>query len=232
MGNNLRLTTCSRSFLIDGNLYDYTDDNTYSFEFGKSYALIGDFGQGGNSLSGLLTNKYEIVNEKIEIGNIKDNLYPRKKGWCVGQSSYSRITGHEKSIKGLLKELDDSPFFSELVDFFEINPREMPNYISEMPHEKWRVSIAIGLLKNREVFGFPYMNSRYLYDVLYSSGNVLSIKKITEHGGIVIIPTNDTKLISPIVDHVLTINNSRFESLYIYAKAQMERIAESRGRFF
>ena len=223
MGNNIRLITYSRSFLI-GDMYDYTDENTYSFEFGKSYALIGDFGKGGNSISGLLTNKYKIMNESIEINNAKDNLYPQKAGWCIGQSSFSKITGHEISLNRLLKESENSPLFSELVDFFRINPREMPHYISEMAHEKWRVSIAIGLLKNKKVFGFSFMNSRFLYDVLYSSGNALSIKKITEYGGIVIIPTNDKELITPIVDNVITLNNSRFESLFSYVKDQMERM--------
>ena len=224
MGNNIRIKTCKRSFLINNDMYDYTDENNYCFESGKSYALIGDFGHGGDSISGLLTNRVNIVNEVIEVDSTLDRSYPQREGWRVGQTCYSKITGREIDLKLLLRESESLKCYSDVVDFFEINPNNLPRRISEMPHEKWRVSIAIGLLKRKQLFGFPFMNSRFLFDVLYSSGNALSIKKITEYGGIVIIPTNDIELITPIVDEVVFINNGRFNNLESYAIEQMKRM--------
>ena len=110
------------------------------------------------------------------------------------------------------------------MSYFDINVNSLSDKISGMPHEKWRVSTAVGLLMNKTVFGLPYMNSRFLYDVFYSSGNLLSIDKITETGGIVIIPTNDMTLVSPIVDEIIILENSQFKGLDSCAEKQLERL--------
>ena len=224
MGDCIRLTTSNRSILIDEKMFDFSEKKEYVFEFGKAYALIGDFGFGGHLISSLMTNECNVIDERILVNSREDRDYFKNNGWRIGQSVYTKILKRERKIHDILIALKKNEKYDEIIRYFEIDDSLLPETISSMPHEKWRVSTAVGLLMNRTVFGLPYMNSRFLYDVFYSSGNLLSIEKIKEFGGLVIIPTNDKDLVSPIVDETVILDNSQFDGIKQYAKKQLERL--------
>ena len=224
MEYDIRLITQERSIVLGENIYDFTAEGHYDFCFGKSYALLGDFGKGGYLVSGLLSDKVPIMKERIIVNGNDDSLFAKKYGWMIGQSYYSNLRSKEMTVSKILNRFKNNKNYSEIIEYFEIEENRLPNLISQMPHEKWRVSSAIGLLAGKRLFCFPYMNSRLLYDVIYSSGNLLTVKKITNMGGIVIIPTNDVSLISCVVDKTVCINNSRFDDLCSLAEAQSKRL--------
>lgn len=224
MEYDIRLITQDRSIMLEDNMYDFTDENSYGFCYGKCYSLLGEFGQGGYLISRLLSNKIPIMNEKIISNGNYDSMFAKKYGWMVGQSYISKVGKREMTISQILNQFKNSRNYQEIIEYFEIDKNQMSNYLSQMPHEKWRVSAAIGLLAGKRLFCFPYLNSRLIYDVIYSSGNLLTIKKITTMGGIVIIPTNDNSILSGVVDETINVKNSRFNDLCLLAKKQEKRL--------
>ncbi len=224
MGTYIRIKTNNRNFIINEDMFDYTDEREFKFLFGKSYALVGEFGCGGYSISNILTNRSPIINEEIWIDSKKEQSYPLYNGWLVGQTCYSKCLKKELGLKEILRKHEHSDRYNAIIEYFDVNLDTLHRYVSKMPHEKWRISIAVGLLMEKTIFGFPYMNSRFLYDVLFESGNARSIKKITDYGGIVIIPTSNRELVSPLVDEVIELNNKRFHSLNSFAENHMNRL--------
>ncbi len=244
MSSSFRLiTTNKQSVCIDNSMYDYLDNTDLTFEFGKSYALLGDFGMGGHLISLILsgsrdTTDYYPVGSFIEAHALRNSLVPdtrilvdgvenndfvKDRGWLVGRSLYSKITGQERTLSSILNQYKNKDMYSDIISYFDIS-EGMSKYVSRMPHEKWRVSSAIGLLTDRKVFCYPYMNSRFLLDTFYFSSNALCVNKIKEYGGTVIIPTNDLELASPLVDHVVKIDNRDFLNLETYANEQRGRM--------
>lgn len=244
MSSSIRLITINKQAVcIDNSMYDYLDQTDLTFEFGKSYALLGDFGMGGHTISMILsgsrneTESYPVGNiiaahalrnsipadTRILVDGVEDNDFARNKGWLVGRSLYSKITGKERSLSSILDEYKSKDTYSDVLSYFDISAG-MIKYISQMPHEKWRVSSAVGLLSDKKIFCYPYMNSRSLLDTFYFSSNALCVKKINEMGGTVIIPTNDLKLVSPLVDEVIEIDNHSFSNLDMYADEQRKRM--------
>ena len=241
------MTAKEKTMCIENSMYDYLDKIDVTFEFGKSYAFVGDFGTGGYGISRILSGNVEISNFRnnyygltdlfassllrksmqadysVLVDGIESVDYLSENGWFVGQSLFSRITGREKKISSILNDLKENPFYSDIVDYFDVSKGMGPR-VSDLIHEKWRVSTAIGLLLEKQLFCYPYMNSRFLYDVFYSSGNALSVKKCTELGRIVIIPTNDIELVSPIVDEVIVLQNRKFENLEQYITEHIKRL--------
>ena len=209
-----RIIHCKNPFGEEYN--DYLYKNDYIFEVGKTYGVICEHGEGGESLSLLLSSEKELVSEEILIDNGCLSSV-EEIGWYVGKSIYSNsilnkeIT-QKKSIEMAIHKYRRYDNISDIINDFHLSDNKLDySFSNNTEWERWRTSFALGYASNKKIFCFPWMNSLQFYDCMYNSSVYRFFDKIKEEKGIVILPTSKKKNVVGLVDDIIVINNPRFD---------------------
>ena len=82
---------------------DYTGDNVFTFERGKIYGVICEYGGGGEAISLLLTNEIPREEEKVYFDDVEvDAGTVQRAGWYMGKPLYSgKLIKREINMKVL-----------------------------------------------------------------------------------------------------------------------------------
>ena len=122
-----RIIHCKNPFGEEYN--DYLYKNDYIFEVGKTYGVICEHGEGGESLSLLLSSEKELVSEEILIDNGCLSSV-EEIGWYVGKSIYSNsilnkeIT-QKKSIEMAIHKYRRYDNISDIINDFHLSDNKL-----------------------------------------------------------------------------------------------------------
>lgn len=196
--------------------HDYISANDYSFNAGKIYGIICEQGAGGEGISQILTNKVSNVNTQIYIDGMETNNISDL-AWYVGKTvKYGRIVNKELSIKKALelavKKYNRYKDIETIIEEFHLSRHRINYGLSNIDvWEKWRASIAIGYAVQKQIFCFPWMDSLYFFDCMFNSSVFRFFKRITQDGGIIILPTSREENVKQLADEIVKIQCPRFK---------------------
>ncbi|MBQ8194784.1 MAG: hypothetical protein IJZ47_05395 [Oscillospiraceae bacterium] len=220
-------TSACKSIIAD---YDIKLNDTWyysdqSFESGKIYGLVSEYGQGGMYLSHLLGGKVDFQNVKIycndhllsqdELNNAAWDLEPYG-------TSYGNKTVRRSIEKALLHNSCEETF-QTIADRFLLTPERYDRKFKWLSGERWRASAAFGYAQNKKVFYAPYNPSNFYYQMC-QSGLLKALRELTDHGAVVILPTGSDEFIKHIADEVIFLNRKYdMESLRLFYSQQYNR---------
>lgn len=227
---NVKLHTYERAlntkFRNEDKWWEYIKDKKYEFSGGKIYGLLSEIGEGGNAISYILSGREKIKCEKLFISNndIQKEYVENKRcqeGWLVGEGIGKHGAFNEKTIvnqiKTALKVSKSKYTASEIIDLFELSYDRINNKFSHMSWEGWRASVAIGFAMDKYVYCFPWKEKAYLKNIVLNTGFSFYINILKAEEKIVLIPSNDRKLLELFCDEVIEVKNHT-EDEYKYIK--------------
>lgn len=153
----------------------------------------------------------KIFIDGIETNNISEV------SWYVGKNVRSgKIIRKELSVKDALelavKKKVRYEDIETIIEEFHLSRHRIDYSLSTIdPWEKWRASIAIGYASGKQIFCFPWMDSLYFFDCMFNSSVFRFFKKITQDGGIIILPTSRDQNVQGLADEIIKIQCPRFE---------------------
>ncbi len=204
---SIKIDTSACKSIIAG--YDVELDDTWyysdqSFESGKIYGLVSEYGQGGMYLSYLLGGRVDFQNVKIycndhllsqnDLNNIAWNLEPYSE-------AYGKMIVKRSIEKALHRNLSQETF-KTVADRFLLTPERYDRKFRWLSSERWRASAAFGYAQNKKVFYAPYQSSNFYYQMC-KSGLLKALRGLTDYGGVVILPTGSDEFIKHIADEVI-----------------------------
>jgi hypothetical protein len=183
---------------------------TYEFTFGKTYLIKAPIGSGGWALSWIIGGSLLPDSGLIQLGTHNYLSQAKALAWCARKSQirgliFSNLTIKEQVARSLQKRRGDKPSIEEIVELFKLTPQRFERPITQLSHEAWRASCAIGYAANRKIFCFPHMeyvrpNFVEEYSDLWLA-DILSVLKAA--GSLIIFPSTMPKSGYKIFDDVV-----------------------------
>lgn len=176
-----------------------------SFESGKIYGLVSEYGQGCEFVSYLLGGRITIYNN-IKIifnGNLISQNDLRRMSWNLEPSEESygnKIV--RKSIEKALKNTPDSMDFQDLAEKFALTPERYDRKFKYLSGERWRTAAAFGYAQNKRIYFSPYKTSLFYYQMC-QSGLLKALRELTDSGALVVLPSGSDAFIRHIADEVV-----------------------------
>ena len=195
-----------------GVVQDCLQKRNFEFSVGNLYGIIGEFGEGGATLSCGITGNTEFYEGKIYIDGIEKDIGELVDiRWYIGNDLYkyrinslfcNRIRINKKTIKeqieyGVRCQLIDKDFLT-IQKMFNISSERIERNINYVGFERWKASAAIGYANGKRIFCCPWMNSsdiEYLREQLSQTVNVL-----IDEGCVVIFPITKEENIKKLSD--------------------------------
>lgn len=189
-----------------GVLNDYSDRINLTLESGHLYGVIGEFGDGGAAISYGLSGHLPSYEGRVWINGSEvkpEELYSL--AWYVGYDTYSpkesrRLFKH--SIENQVKEgiaQTGQPFgVKDVQGMFKVSDERFLRNIKYVSGERYKASAAIGYAYNKQIFCFPWMNSR---DLLHQKEHITNIVSVLlKANKIVLIPTSKKETLEALFD--------------------------------
>ena len=167
-----------------GTYEDYMSDHTFVFEKGKVYGVVTEYGDGGETLSAIMSGLIPIEEEEVYFDDIKvDNPKMGDIGWFLGKREYTRgIIKKEisarKALERAIKEYHRYQSVEDVMEDFSLRPDRIDMGLYRYSHEKWRASLAIGYACRKEVFCLSWMNTSAFASIILGSGIFRFFKRL------------------------------------------------------
>lgn len=197
-----------------GEMHEWCNGFSNTFNGGKSYALIGECGSGGWFISSILAGRSEQSEGEILLNGISVSKPELKSMTCyVGESVLSKkIRFRKNSIKEQISAgIKNSKLIgytkNDIAELFGLREDRLSYNVEELSWSRWRASIAIGFANNKKIFCFPWCNSWMIDELILNGGIHRCIDILTQNGAIVIIPTGNQGSVDYFIDEIIKINN-------------------------
>lgn len=186
-------------------LYDFS----YEFEFGKAYLLRGSSGDGAWALSWILGGLVACGSGKI---CSDDKLVTpsdlRAHSWIVRSDEIKRFGFMRQSVQTQiqqgLKKNGELLGISEnqIIQEFDLTPERYDRLVTQLSHEAWRASPAIGLVHGKRIMCFPQMSP-----IRHTYASYIRLKEIFEFlksfGVMIIFPYDGTDYLEGTFDEII-----------------------------
>lgn len=209
---------CDPNLYNYGQMRDYCNNFSCKFVGGGVYGVIGDCGDGGWTLSYVLVGLNKFHKGSIEInGELADQEKLQQFGCYVGQGIHVKGNWGFRKNEGVAKLLSQGidsgkcPLGSvyEIVEMFSLSKERLSKSIQQYSGERWRASIAIGFAHGKRIYGFPWLNARWLEKYIVSMNGFDEILRILrKNGSIVLIPTSKPEILKGVADKLVSISTS------------------------
>lgn len=219
----IKLVTKHRVEKVENSFYemhnDFIFEKTFVFEKGKIYGIIGEYGEGGELISSLLSGRVPIKKEEVYYDGIQiDNYNMQKVGWYVGKKEYykspiKREKSVEKALRDAMKEYKRYIHLEDIIEEFHLTPDRLNYKLSQYSGERWRASLAIGYACKKEVYCFSWMNTSDFNSILLSSGVFRFFNKMKKEDLIIILPTCRKENVIGLADEIIEINNPEYKCI-------------------
>ncbi len=180
-----------------------------SFESGKIYGLVSEYGQGCEFLSYFLGGRVTFDNVKILFnGSLISQDELKKISWNL--EPYRENYGNKivrKSIEKALKTASSSMYFRDLAERFGLTPGRYDRKFIHLSGERWRAAAALGYAMNRRIYFSPYEPSDFYYQMCGSS-LLKCLRELTDNGALIVLPSGSDTFIRHIVDEVIYLDRS------------------------
>lgn len=195
-----------------GVVNDCLQENSFEFSKGKLFGIVGEFGEGGAALSCGITGNTNFYGGKIYIdGSEKTILDLINISWYVGNDIYGlkrngffpprpkikRRTIKEQIEQGVSERLTVSDY-STIQEMFQISNERIERNIAFLSGERWKASAAIGYAYGKQIFCFPWMNSKDFEHLKEQLTNIVNV--LLDADCIVIMPTTKAENIEKVSD--------------------------------
>lgn len=188
----------------DPSLNDTWYYSDLSFESGKIYGLVSEYGQGCQFLSYLLGGRVTFDNVKIIFnGDLISQNDLREISWNL--EAHSESYGNKivrKSIEKALKNTSSNMKFQDVAERFVLTPERWDRKFNHLSGERWRAAAAFGYAQNKRIFFSPYETSNFYYNMCGSS-LLKCLRELTDNGALVVLPCGSDTFIKHIADEVI-----------------------------
>ena len=218
---NIKIDASKCTSLVEGlhqfdkSTYDCFRYSNFSFNSGKIYGIISEYGQGCMYLSYLLGGRVEFDNLQIslndknvakeDLASISWNLEPSKEKY-----KNERV---KKSIDKSLHESSREESFDKIAEKFLLTESRYNIRLKQLSGERWRASAALGYVKEKKIFYTPYKTSDFYYQML-QRGLLKVLRNLTEDGAMVLLATGSDVVLKHIVNECIYLDREYdFENL-------------------
>lgn len=198
-----------------GEIHDWCSEFSYHFREGKSYALIGECGDGGWLLSTILTGRNKQNQGEILLnGNEISQKELQSISCYVGEGILNKKIGIFKNpirkqiSTGLKYSKQEGYTENDIAKLFGLREDRLSYDVEELSWARWRASIAVGFAFNKKVFCFPWCNTWMINELILNGGIHRCIDILTKNGAIVVIPTGNKESAEFLVDEVINLAKS------------------------
>lgn len=229
---NIKIDSSKCTSLIEGlhkfdkSTYDIFKYSDFSFNSGKTYGIISEYGQGCMYLSYLLGGRVEFNNLQISINDkkvvkedldsISWNLEPLKEKYK------NEIV--KKSIDKALRESSREESFDQIAEKFLLTESRYSRRFMQLSGERWRASAALGYAKEKKIFYTSYETSEFYYQML-QNGLLKALRNLRDDGAIVLLTAGSDVVLKHIVDECIYLDREYdFENL---KKVYLEEFGEN-----
>ncbi len=175
-----------------------------SFESGKIYGLVSEYGQGCEFLSYFLGGRVTFDNVKIIFnGDLisQNDLCGMSWNLEACRENYgNKIV--RKSIEKALKNTSNNMEFQDLAERFALTPERYDRKFIHLSGERWRAAAAFGYALNKRIYFSPYETSDFYYQMCGSS-LLKCLRELTDNGALIVLPSGSDTFIKHIVDEVI-----------------------------
>ena len=189
-------------------------EESFEFEKGKMYGILGESGEGGGGLSWLLSGREVLENEKVIVfGKEYKRGQTVEEGWCLSEGIPRMNKPAGKQIAEALKRSRSRLTVQDIIDKFHLSEDRLHHYIHHYSWEVWRVSAAIGYALGKKIFCFPPLPAFMVADVVTSAGFFIYVEKLRREGCILVLPCSSRVILEAVADEVIELNNPGFKDL-------------------
>ncbi|WP_060860733.1 hypothetical protein [Paenibacillus riograndensis] len=180
---------------------------SYRFLPGRTYGVVCEAGHGGWALSYLLSGLVTAFEGTVRIN--KKIVQPeelRFYGWYLGQALPASRNFFKKkmTIRRQLEYGTSKKYrVADLIERFELAPSRLDRELRHVSNERWNASAAIGLMHEKQVFCFPWLDEVWVEAIRVRLQTCSAL--LNEYGCITIIPIQNPTKIDHFIDEVLVI---------------------------
>jgi hypothetical protein len=185
---------------------------SHTFTFGKAYMLVGAGDFDSWIISLLIAGKLTPNTGDIHIDDVAVSpTQLRKISWVIRGDAIKRWGFLKQSVISQIRAgINDSVDVERIVDVFRLHPNRYIRKMSQLSHEAWRASCAIGYAHGKRIFCFPdmaYLRPGFVeeYGALWL-GDMIRFLKASN--AIVLMPYTSTPLASELFDEVVELRNT------------------------
>lgn len=196
---------------LDKTFYDCWQYEDLTFESGKIYGLISEYGRGCMYVSYLLGGKVADFDDlriyyndrkvtNTDLSEISWNLEPY-------HEKYNKYTV-KKSIEKALKKGVCADSFAQIAEKFILTEPRYDRKLFQLSGERWRASAALGYASGKQIFYAPYESSSFYYQVS-GGGLIKALRNLTDAGALVLLPGGLDRVLKHIVDECVYLDENR-----------------------
>lgn len=204
------------SAFLDKTVYDCWKYADLSFESGKIYGIISEYGQGCMYLSYLLGGRVDFGDLQIYCNDKKiTKEYLSSISWNI-EPSYEkcRTKTVKKSIEKMLRKGNCADSFAEIAKKFILTEPRYDRKLFQLSGERWRASAALGYAAGKQIFYAPYETSQFYYQMAQQE-LIKVLRNLTDAGAMVLLPAGSDVFLKHMVD----------ECIYLNREYDLERLA-------
>lgn len=189
-------------------------EETFEFEEGKMYGILGEHGEGGGGLSWLLSGRDVIRDEKITVfGKEYKKGETVEEGWYLGEGIPGMDKSARKEIAAALKMSKSRLSVQDIVDKFHLTEDRLDVKVQYYSWEIWRLSAAIGYALGKKIFCFPAIDTLKVTEIVTSTAFFIYVEKLRREGCILLLPSSNREVLESVTDEIIELNNPRFRDL-------------------
>ncbi len=186
---------------LDKMIYDTWRYADLSFESGKIYGIISEYGEGCMYLSYLLGGRVDFGDLQIYFNEKKvtrKDLF--RMGWNLEpiREKYKN-KAIKKSIEEMIQKGKCEDSFEKISEKFILTEERWNRKLFQLSGERWRASAALGYAAGKKIFYAPY-NSSEFYNSLSRGVLIKALRTLTESGALVLLPAGSDIFLKHIVD--------------------------------
>lgn len=194
-----------------GAMRDTISNFDYQFKSG-TYVLQGECATGGWALSMLLAGKDKVQSGQIIMEDKKLNINDLQMRTCyVGEDAGLKkccgllsMSVEEQILYGIKRRLSYDENVESIKSKFGLSDQRFNRKIKYMSGERWKASMAIGYALGKEIYCFPWMNSKTIRKLERCLRICIPSLQLVD--AIIIIPTTYANVLDDIISDYSIVN--------------------------
>lgn len=199
-------------FSQDYYVTEFLYETNFVFERGKIYGLFCERGEGGGALSWLLAGREKVGEQKVNIyGKIYEGEQEVVEGWFLGDwipNSKKPFSAQFNQVLFVKQKRKDR---EKLMNYFHLDRSLFKKRYQECGWKAWTMSAVLGYAYQKDVFGFPWLNTYNLKNIILNTPFFEIMKMLKDSGAIILLPSDNREILEAISDEIIELNNPRYK---------------------
>lgn len=196
---------------------EYMYEETFEFEKGKIYGILGDGEEGGGGLTWLLSGKELLKNEIVTVfGKEYKSGETVEEGWHLSEDIQNMNKSAWRQLSNARKRSGSELSVQDIIEEFHLSEKKIHKKMKEDKWEVWKVSAAVGYLLGKEIFCFPWLPTLMIKEIIMYTGYFNYVEKLRREGCILLLPSSNREILEAITDEIVELNHPRFSDFGLY----------------